>query len=169
VADLNVSTRVRQVVEPPLAAEGVEVVDVEQLGTVLRVTVDRPGGIDLDAVTDATRLVSGLLDTSDLLTDRTTLEVSSPGVERPLRTPEHYRRFVGTPVVVKTVPGTDGDRRIDGILESADDEGIVVSGRPVQYQQIERARTRFVWPSRPTGASPSGARKRAQSKGGRRP
>jgi ribosome maturation factor RimP len=169
VSDLNVSTRVREVVEPPLAAEGLELVDVEQAGSVLRVTVDRPGGVDLDAVTDATRLVSGLLDRSDLLGDRTTLEVSSPGVERPLRTPEHYRRFVGTPVTVKTVPGTDGDRRIDGILESADDEGIVVSGRAVQYRQIERARTRFLWPSGPQQARPSRAPRKAASKGGRRP
>lgn len=165
MADVDLSTRVRQLVEPPLAGEGLEVVDVEQLGTVLRVTVDRPGGVDLDAITAATGVVSTLLDASDLVGERTTLEVSSPGIERPLRTPEHFRRFVGTPVTVKTAPTGDGDRRIDGILESADDEGIVVSGRAVQYSSIERARTRFVWPSGPKAP----AKGKVGAKGGRRP
>ena len=111
--------------------------------------VDRPGGgIDLDAVTEATRLVSEVLDDHDLMGDKTTLEVSSPGVERPLRTPEHFRRFVGTEVAVKAKPGTEGDRRISGVLEAADEEGVVVAGRRLAYVDIERARTVFVWPAR---------------------
>ncbi len=170
MTDQSVHERVRQVVEPSLLAAGFELIDVERQGGVLRVTVDllvrpgddvdllvrpgddvdllvRPGGIDLDAITRATHLVSELVDSNDLIGDRTTLEVSSPGIERTLRTSEHFRRFVGTSVAVKTRPGTEGERRVDGLLESADDEGVVVAGRPVAYADIERARTTFVWPS----------------------
>ena len=149
--------RVREVVEPPLTAQGFELVDVERQGAVLRVTVDHPDGVDLEAVTTATRLVSDLLDSTDLIGDRTTLEVSSPGIERSLRTPEHFRRFVGTQVTVKTRPGTEGERRVDGVLDSADTEGVVVAGRRLAYDDIERARTVFVWP---TGAKKTQAKKK---------
>ena len=146
MTDQHGNERVRAVVEPPLSEKGFEVVDVERQGPVLKVTVDRPGGIDLEAVTEATRLVSDLLDRHDVVGDKTTLEVSSPGIERPLRTPAHFRRFVGTEVAVKAKPGTDGDRRLTGVLEAADDEGVVVAGRRLAYDDIEKARTVFVWP-----------------------
>lgn len=147
MTDQPVHQRVREVVEPSLAAEGFELVDIERQGAVLRVTVDREGGIDLEAVTSATRIVSELLDSFDLIGDRTTLEVSSPGIERALRTPAHFRRFVGTNVTVKTRPGTEGERRVDGVLEVADEDGVVVAGRSLAYADIERARTTFVWSS----------------------
>jgi ribosome maturation factor RimP len=145
VTDQHGNERVRAVVGPPLSDKGFEVVDVERQGPVLRVTVDRAGGIDLEAVTEATRLVNDLLDRHDLVGDKTTLEVSSPGIERPLRTPEHFKRFVGTEVAVKAKPGTEGDRRLAGVLEVADDEGVVVGGRRLAYGDIEKARTVFVW------------------------
>jgi ribosome maturation factor RimP len=149
VTDQQVHERVRSVVEGPLSDHGFELVDVERQGPVLRVTVDRDGGVDLDAITEATRLVNDLLDRNDLVGDTSGLEVSSPGIERPLRTPAHFRRFVGTEVAVKARPGVEGDRRLAGILEAADDEGVVVAGRRLAYADIERARTVFVWPAQP--------------------
>ncbi len=143
--DLAVSESVRQLVEPVLATEGFELFDVEQIGTVVRISVDREGGVDLDAIADVSRIVSDLLDRHDVVPGRYTLEVSSPGVERPLRTPAHFRRFVGSAVAVKTRPVAEGDRRTDGVLESADESGIVVSGRALAYDDIEHARTRFEW------------------------
>jgi ribosome maturation factor RimP len=157
VTDQNGTERVRAVVEQPLSEAGFEVVDVERKGPVLAVTVDllvgpsdqvdSAGGIDIEAVTEATRLVNALLDANDLLGAQTTLEVSSPGIERPLRTPEHFRRFVGTEVAVKLRPGAEGERRLSGPLEAADDEGVVVGGRRLAYADIDKARTVFVWPS----------------------
>jgi len=146
VSDQTGTERVRAVVDQPLSEAGFELVDVERKGPVLAVTVDRPEGIDLEAVTEATRLVNTLLDDNDLLGAQTTLEVSSPGIERPLRTPEHFRRFVGTEVAVKLRPGAEGERRLSGLLEAADDEGVVVAGRRLAYTDIEKARTVFVWP-----------------------
>ena len=146
MTDQNGTERVRAVVEEPLSEAGFEVVDVERKGPVLAVTVDRPEGIDLEAVTEATRLVNSLLDENDLLGAQSTLEVSSPGIERPLRTPEHFRRFVGAEVAVKLRPGAEGERRLSGALEAADDEGVVVGGRRLAYADIDKARTVFVWP-----------------------
>ncbi len=151
MADHKPDQRVRSAVEPHLSASGFEVVDVVHQGRVLRVTVDRPGGIDLDGVTEATRLVNEVLDRDDLVGEKTSLEVSSPGIERPLRTPEHFRRFVGTEVAVKLRPATEGERRLSGVLEAADDEGVVVAGRRLAYVDIEKARTVFVWPGQPPG------------------
>jgi ribosome maturation factor RimP len=163
----DVSERVRALVAPALAEAQLELFDVEQAGlrgrnaesgTVLRVTVDRPGGVDLDAISDATRRISDVLDRDpdlDQALGRYLLEVSSPGIERPLRTPAHFSGAVGNTVVVKTRPSTPGERRVEGVLEAADSDGIVVAGRSIAYADIERARTRFVWPEpRKAGARP---------------
>ena len=62
-----------------------------------------------------------------------------------MRTPEHFRRFVGSTVNIKARPGVEGERRVEGVLEAADDEGVVVGGRRLSYDEIEKARTTFVW------------------------
>ena len=92
-------------------------------------TVERSDGtsIDIDAIAEATRIVSRELDVHDPIPSRYTLEVSSPGLERPLRTPAHFLRAVGQQVAVRTNPGVEGDRRVTGLLTTADDTGIVVT------------------------------------------
>ena len=155
MTDQNGTERVRAVVEQPLSEAGFELVDVERKGPVLAVTIDRPEGVDLEAVTEATRLVNALLDSTDLLGAQSTLEVSSPGIERPLRTPAHFQRFVGAEVAVKLRPGVEGERRLAGALEAADDEGVVVAGRRLAYADIDKARTVFVWPGKSEKKAPS--------------
>jgi ribosome maturation factor RimP len=167
VAELTVAGRVRDLVEPPLAAAGFEIVDVEHThgsggSGRLRIAVDRAGGIDLDAVSEASKVISALLDDHDVVPGTYALEVSSPGVERPLRTPEHFARFVGTTVAVRTKPGVAGERRVEGTLEAADAEGLVVAGRRLAYGDVERARTVFVWPAPAPKKQPA----RAPSKAG---
>jgi ribosome maturation factor RimP len=153
--------RVQELVEPILTRLGLELFDVEHKGAILRVCVDRPGGVDLDALSDATRAVSAALDADDPLPGRYTLEVSSPGLERPLRTPAQFRRFVGTTINVKTNPDVEGDRRIVGPLDDVDDEGVTVAGRRLAYGDIERARTVFEWGPTP---KPKGAPPRVKAK-----
>jgi ribosome maturation factor RimP len=164
------------VVTPSLEATGVELVDVELVGNVLRVTVDKPGGVDLEVISQASKQVSAELDRhdDDLVPGHYVLEVSSPGIERPLRRPEHFKKAVGSTVAVKTGPGTEGDRRVEGVLEAADDDGVVVAGRAIAYADIEKARTRFVWPSpRQPKSQPRQPRQKAgstrQRKAGSRP
>ena len=168
----DVSERVRAVVTPSLERAGVEVVDVELAANVLRVTIDRPGGVDLDLVSETSKQISADLDRQDddLVPGRYVLEVSSPGIERPLRTPAHFKRVVGSTVALKTHPGTEGDRRVEGVLEAADDDGVVVAGRSIPYSDIEKARTRFVWPQPRQPKSPPRARPGTrQRKAGSRP
>ena len=157
-------------VAPRLEAEGFGLYDVEETGPVLRVLVDRPGGIDIDEVAVATRIVSNAIDDVDALAGPATLEVSSPGLERPLRTPAHYAGAVGSRVSVKTVPGTEGARRFEGTLVEADDESFTVESgdqagpgtvRAFSYHEVERTRTVFEWGGQPRPGGPKAARKRA--------
>jgi ribosome maturation factor RimP len=153
------------VLEPMLAAADLELVDVELRSGVLLITVDRPGGVDLQALTDANRTVSAVLDELDPIPGRYTLEVSSPGVERTLRTPAHFAKAVGETVSVKTRPQVPGDRRLRGRLVAAGGEGLELdvegsAGGPVRlaYSDIDKARTVFVWgPQSRTKASRSKA------------
>jgi ribosome maturation factor RimP len=161
VIDVATAERVQELVAPLFAGTSVELVDVVFTGGTLRITVDRPGGVDLDEISRLTRRVSAELDDHDAVPGRYTLEVSSPGLERPLRTPEHFRRAVGGQVSVKTRPGIEGDRRVAGALVDAGEATITVrpdDGSPeriLRYEHIERARTIFEWgpadrPDRPT-------------------
>ena len=132
---------------------------------VVRVTIDRDGGVDLDALAAANKAVSVELDRLDPMPGRYTLEVSSPGVERRLRTPAHFARAVGETVTVRTQPGTTEVRRLQGVLAAADDDGFVLEtgDGPVRiaYGQIERARTVFEWGPTPApgkGPKPAGAK-----------
>ncbi len=144
---MSVGDRVRELIEPLLGEQGLEVVDVEHSGATLRITVDRAagGGIDLDTIANASEVVSTALDRADPIPGRYTLEVSSPGIERALRTPAQFCRHVGSLVALKTRPGTEGDRRVEGTLEAADAGGVVVGGRTFAYADIERAHTVFSW------------------------
>ena len=147
---MSVVERVRELVTPLLVAEGLELFDIEFGGGRLVVLADRPGGADLDALTNATRRISAELDRVDIIPGgRYMLEVSSPGLERRLRTPDHYRKYVGSLVSVKTHARVDGDRRTKGTLEGADDTGITVAGRRIEYAEIDRAQTVFEWGAPP--------------------
>lgn len=173
---MSITERVRALTEPVCAAEEVELVDVELAGGVLRVTVDRDGGLDLDAISGLTRRISRLLDEDDPVPGRYTLEVSSPGLERKLRTPAQFRRSVGATVALRTVAGADAPRRLRGVLVAADDAGLTVepteaegAASPpgpvtVAYDDVERARTVFEWGPAPKPGGPRSspqARKKA--------
>ncbi|HVN51283.1 MAG TPA: ribosome maturation factor RimP [Acidimicrobiales bacterium] len=153
--------RVRPLVEPIVAGAGLCLYDLDLHGGVLRVVVDQPGGVGMDALTEVTRQVSRALDESDPIDGRFTLEVSSPGLERVLRTPEHFAGAVGTVVSVKTVAGAPGERRAQGVLVSVDETGITLdaavdTGEPrhVAFADIERARTVFEWGPAPKPGGP---------------
>jgi ribosome maturation factor RimP len=137
---------VRELVEPALTAKGIDVFDVEFVTGRLLVTVDRPGGIDLEALTEANHIVSDLLYEHDPIPeDHYLLEVSSPGLERTLRTPDHFSGAIGETVSIKVKPDVEGERRHQGLLEAADAEGVTVGGRRFSYGDIEKARTVFMW------------------------
>lgn len=158
---MNPAERVRALLQPVIEARGLELFDVEWTGGLLRVSVDTPVGVDLDMIGDASVLVSEALDAADPdpFPGRYVLEVSSPGLERPLRTPAHFRRFVGSRIAIKTratTEASEGDRRVTGTLEAADDEGCLVDGRRIAYGDVERARTVFEWGGSDRNKGPKG-------------
>ncbi|MBK9178897.1 MAG: ribosome maturation factor RimP [Acidimicrobiales bacterium] len=169
--------RLTEIIEPVIAGLGLDLYDLESGGGLVRVLVDRPGGVDLDALSAATRAVSGALDAADPIAGRYTLEVSSPGLERPLRTPAHFEQALGATVAVRTRPGSEGERRVRGVLRAAGADGIVVeldepaatgagpAERRLRYDEIERARTVFEWgPAPRPGSTKQSQQKRAASR-----
>ena len=109
--DTAVHDRLIALFEPALAEIGYELVEVEfvmaQGSATLRVYIDKPEGIDMDDVTAASPVISELLDVEDPFPGAYALEVSSPGLDRVLRTPEHFARFVDNRVKVElgSAPG----------------------------------------------------------------
>jgi ribosome maturation factor RimP len=136
--------RLREVIEPVVAAAGydVEGLSVSRAGRrhLIRLTVDRDGGVSLDAVAEVSRLVSAALDEveaggEELFAGEYELQVSSPGVDRPLTLPRHWRRNVGRLVQVRA-----GDRQLTGRVLTADDRGVVLAvGDPGQTTEHQLA------------------------------
>jgi ribosome maturation factor RimP len=154
--------RVRDIVEPLATDSGLTIYDIEFNKGLLRVTVEGPPDTDLDHLARLSRSISFILDEEDPVAGRYTLEVSSPGLERPLRNPGHFAGAVGETVTIKTYPGVDGDRRVRGVLAEADDDGVLVrlaatgdsadsddetpaANRRLAYDDIARATTVFDW------------------------
>lgn len=132
----------------PLVELGLDLEDVtvSQAGKrrLLRVAVDRDGGVGMDAIADATRAVSRVLDETDLMGERAfTLEVSSPGVERPLTQPRHWRRNTGRLVKV----GLRDGGSVTGRVRQADDSAatLEVDGEPrtIGYAEVTKARVQI--------------------------
>jgi ribosome maturation factor RimP len=122
---------ISRLLEPTLEHMGYEVYAVEQGGPggrTLRVAIDKPEGVTLDDCQRVSDVVGPLLDHADLVPGPYTLEVSSPGAERPLRSPEEYGRHLGRKVNVRYRYGA-GEAVLEGTLVAADGAGIAVQGR----------------------------------------
>jgi len=147
---VSTSDRVHELVVPILDAAGLDLYDLELAGGTLQVLVDKDGGAGVDELATVSRQISRALDEHDPIEGHYTLEVSTPGLERPLRTPEHFARAVGTSVKVKTKPGVEGERRLAGTVADAGDDTVTFAvsdgtSRTLRYDDIERARTTFEW------------------------
>lgn len=165
----TVINTVTRLVTPIVSDLKLDLYDVEMRSGTLRVTIDtspgltredgRPAGVDLDTLALATRLISKELDAQDPISGHYTLEVTSPGLERSLRTPAHFQRELGKVAAIRLSNVVNGERRITGTLVAADERTVTVrlteaaggdratigSERTVHIDQIDRARTVFVW------------------------
>ncbi len=166
MSDSTTLARVSRLVTPILADLHLDLYDLEFRGGTLRVTVDTPpgsaSGVNLEAIALATRLISRELDHEDPVPGHYTLEVTSPGLERMLRTPAHFQRELGKAVAFRLRDiGQGGERRIQGTLVAASDVDATVAlddgtERTISYAHIDRARTVFIWgPAPKPGTSPS--------------
>ncbi len=182
--DTPVTAAVRELVAPIVADLGLDLYDIEQRGGTLRITIDTPpgseGGVDLDTIALATRLISRDLDHHDPVPGRYTLEVTSPGVERTLRTPAHFRREIGKTLSIRLADVEAAERRLEGVLVAADDTTATIRittgddmndgmdddvvERVVALDRIDRAKTVFEWgpqPKRGGKGAPGGKKARS--------
>jgi ribosome maturation factor RimP len=130
---MTIQQRLWALVEPIAAAAGLETVDIELTkeggGTVLRIYLDRRGGgggIDLNTLARISGQLSDELHVHDPLPGPYTLEVSSPGINRRLRVPEHFRRYIGERIRVRCSVPVEGRRNFVGTLRAVTGEGVVV-------------------------------------------
>jgi ribosome maturation factor RimP len=145
--------RLWAVIDPYVAAEGIELDDLEIVGkdpgVVVRVTLDADGGVGIDRLAEISRRLSRLLDEEDPIAGSYTLEVSSPGLERKLRRQRHFEKSLGREVKVKSGPEIDGSHSHKGVLVEANDDGFVVEidgeRRMIAYGDVVSARTVFAW------------------------
>ena len=139
--------------EPLLGQLGYELVDLDYAAgrnnAVLRFFIDRPEGIGLDDCERVSHELAALLDVEDPVPTAYTLEVSSPGLDRVLRTPAHFQRFVGERIWLELRGAREGRRRYTGRLAALDAEGIEmnVDGATVRvsFADIGRARLAPLW------------------------
>ncbi len=133
--------------EPTAAQNGIEIVTIEVIGSkkapVIRIYIDAEGGVSFQELSGAQEWIGAMLDRIDPFPGAYTLEVSSPGIDRPLRTPEHFQRFCGEEAHIRTVRPLDGTSSFKGTLASADGDSVVIETEhgthTIPFSEIKRA------------------------------
>lgn len=155
------------ILEPVVAGLGLDLYDIDINGSgrarTLRVLIDRDGGVDLEAITSVTQALGPVLDESPevaaVLPGAYLLEVSSPGLERPLRTPAHYRRAIGSEISLKSRDETGAVERRRAVVTGADADAVEIeidgARERVEYDRIVQGRTVFEWGPKPKPGQPS--------------
>lgn len=153
----TVSDKVLALILPVVSDLKLDLYDLEWNGGILKITVDtlpdnEDGGITLDQLSLVTRLIGREFDHQDPIASHYTLEVSSPGLERTLRTASHFQRVIGQKVNIRLQANIDGIRRLQGTLIAADTTTATVrlddkelTERVVPIDMIDRAKTVFQW------------------------
>jgi ribosome maturation factor RimP len=145
----EIKQKVEELVQPLAVAQGAELVDLELFRprrgrTILRLFLDRPGGITLAEITRLSRVVGDLLDVYDVIPESYHLEVSSPGLTRPLKKPGDYQRYVGRLVRITTHHARDGKQVFRGILQGLEDDEVCLKEGETVYRlplpEIAKAR-----------------------------
>lgn len=140
--------KLTNLLEPLIESLGYELVLIDfaagSHSAMLRLFIDSPGGITLGDCERVSREAAALLDVEDPISTAYQLEVSSPGMDRPLVKPAHFERFVGETIKLQLHVARDNRRRFSGVLVAADASGIEVAlpemRLQVAYEDIERAR-----------------------------
>ena len=129
--------RAWQELEPHLVEQGFELVELETASQgsrgILRLYVDRAGGVTLDHCVAVSQVLGPVLDASELLADSYVLEVSSPGFDRPVRKPVDFERFAGERIIVRTVVPVSGRKKFKGVLRGYSDGVVRVECDGAEY------------------------------------
>jgi ribosome maturation factor RimP len=153
-ADIDVVGRVSKMVAPYLEANGIELIEMtyrrEQGGMTLRLLVDTPEGVRISECEALNNHLSGLLDAEDLIGGRHVIEVSSPGLDRPIKSDRDFERALGRELEVTTFAPVDGRKTHEGVFIGMDRENIVIESAGVSTviprRSIALARLKIVIP-----------------------
>lgn len=135
---LEITTKLLDICEPVVTGAGYELVDIvfrrEQHGWILRVFIDGVGGISFADCARVSRELSPVLEVADPVPQAYSLEVSSPGVDRPLRTPDHFRASIGSIAKVVLGQGLDGRRNFKGEVVAVEPDTVVLDVDGQQFR-----------------------------------
>lgn len=144
----NISEKVLEIIKPFADELSLQIWDVvfKKEGTdwYLRIFIDKDGGVSVDDCVDLTHLITEPLDEADLISHSYTLEVSSPGIERELKKEEHFLKYLGAAVMMRTIRPVDGVRDFTGILKSYDGGKITVSLQDGNDITVDKKETSYV-------------------------
>ncbi len=116
--------------EPVVSGMGYDLIEIEHFPNpkhgVLRLYIDKEGGVNVDDCSSVSRQISALIDVEEPVRGQFNLEVSSPGLDRPLRRLQDFQRFIGSTVKLKTVMPLEGQRNFKGRLLAASEETLVI-------------------------------------------
>ena len=134
--------------EPVIAARGMEILEIEyrreSAGWVLRVFLDGDRGVSVEDCAEVSRFAGDLLDVADLIQTHYNLEISSPGIDRPLRRMEHFQKYIGDIIEVRTASPIQNRRNFRGELMNVSPQGVTIECDTRTYLipmlMIERAR-----------------------------
>jgi len=144
----QISERVRAIAEPIVRALALELVDVECLGQggrmLLRVYIDKPGGVTVEDCEQVHLSLGHALDVEDPVPHAYTLEVSSPGLDRPFKRREDYRRSLGKLVNLKLRQPADGQWRVVGRLVDVSDQGVTLSTPALEHGRAAQQASRSI-------------------------
>ena len=144
----TVDNRIEAVALPVLEERGLELVEMqfrrEQNGWVLRLIIDKQGGVGLDDCATASREISQLLDIEDFIEQAYKLEVSSPGLDRPLKSMADFQRYIGRKARIKTIESIAGEHVFIGKIQQTEGETIILEVGPkevtIPFSQVSKAR-----------------------------
>ena len=126
-----------ELLEPVITALGYEMLGIEYFkqkdGSMLRLYIDNDAGITIDDCTRVNHQVIGVLDVHDPIKEKYLLEISSPGMDRPLFTLEQFKRYSGQEVKMKLREKLDGHRMIRGVIKAVEEKAVIVSDDGVDY------------------------------------
>ena len=126
---LSINDRIQRLVRPIVKAEEMELVDVEYKrgpNTVLRIFIDKTGGVNVSDCAKISTQVEAFLDIEDLIENNYVLEVSSPGLDRPLKNKADYERNKGKLIKVSLYAPLEGKKKFTGRIISADDQKVIL-------------------------------------------
>jgi ribosome maturation factor RimP len=142
-----ITEKVKQLIGNLLSDKRIELIEMtyrrESGGMVLRLLVDKEGGITLDDCTHLNERIGDILDSEDVIADKYTLEVSSPGLDRPLKTRRDFERLMGKEVHVHTYEPVEERRDHEGAIRYVDDEKVRINDVEIRLDKISRAKLKI--------------------------